>query len=186
MAYKYISYKNTAAADWAKISIINPVNVKLRFDSLPVTIFLIAFSVFIAISLLALPVMFFGYSVWELIVSGWKNEILAILGCSGFFTTVIGAVLAFLFTYYRRMRGEMVKTFTNEEIETREHKKYRWENLLYINQVYTTTRRLRVIRNSFELVFENGKVIVPPLIKNQAEIFQLVDSIPADRKTELR
>ena len=38
----------------------------------------------------------------------------------------------------------------------------------------------RVKDNQLELVFEGGKVIIPPLIRDRAAVWELVNSMPAE------
>jgi hypothetical protein len=35
-----------------------------------------------------------------------------------------------------------------------------------------------------DLVFVNGKAVVPPLVRNQAEILALLNTIPAERRND--
>jgi len=177
--------ENSMVTIWAEQNIPNPVEVKVRFNSLPVKIFLIAVFVFFAILFSALPAILAGVAIKDAVTVGWSSEITGRLGCSGVLFVVFAALLMSPVLYFKKMRGEMVKTFTDEGVETRNRRKHAWGNLQYINQVYIK-RRYQEVPNSFELIFATGKAIVPPLIENQAAIVALVNAIPAERRKEIR
>lgn len=179
-------FVNLQTADWARCNITNPIRVKVRFNSLPVQIFLIATFVLFAIPLISLPASLVGVLIRDIFTIGLsvKTVVSLIFGGGIFFGCVMLLFIPVL--YYRNMRGEIVKTLTSEGIETRNSRKHTWENLSYINQVNTRRRNVGIVPNSFEIVFTTGKAIVPPLIENQVALVQLVNSIPAERQSELR
>jgi hypothetical protein len=87
-------------------------------------------------------------------------------------------------------------------VTTRGGKQYRWENLQYLD--YVTIQRnfvsghrvyhvlLRALSNlmfagvenlKIEMVFTDGTATLAPLIENQREMLDLMDTIPARRKS---
>jgi hypothetical protein len=62
--------------------------------------------------------------------------------------------------------------------------RFPWGKLYCIDHVtkYTRTHRVshRIKDNQLELVFEGGKVIIPPLIHDRAAVWSLINSIPVE------
>lgn len=83
-------------------------------------------------------------------------------------------------------RQKFAKSLEVSGVKSSMGRKFLWENLYYIDHVSKHTRVggvSRVIKdNQLELVFADGKVIIPPLIQNRDNIWMLINSIPAQVK----
>jgi hypothetical protein len=122
-----------------------------------------------------------------------------------FFLAGFGGLAVLLFFYVRALRRRLVSFLGADGVTTRGGGKYRWENLQYLDYV---TVQWKVSRNNFllravinlifagvervkiEMFFTDGTATLAPLIENQREMPDLMDTIPArrkfDGKTEVR
>ena len=62
--------------------------------------------------------------------------------------------------------------------------RFSWGKLHFVDHVTKITRvggvTRRIKDNQLELVFEGGKLIIPPLIHGRAEVWALVNAMPAE------
>ena len=81
-----------------------------------------------------------------------------------------------------RTRQTLVKSLDAGGVSSSLGRRFRWEDLSYVDHVSKITRESGVTRkvedNQLELVFSNGKVIIPPLIHERGWIWALVNSMP--------
>jgi hypothetical protein len=82
-----------------------------------------------------------------------------------------------------RTRQTLVKSLDAGGVSSMLGRRFRWEDLSYVDHVSKITSTGGVTRriedNQLELVFSNGKVIIPPLIHDREQIQALVNSMPA-------
>lgn len=187
---------NQPVVDWAKQSLPQSVEVKLRYKSLSSTIIVVFAYVVLAVGLLWLPVAVFYGAVANFITKGWSAEVSGSFVCSGGLFLVLGGLSASSLFLPWMQRKKLVKFFHAEGVETRGGQKYRWENLYYLNYKKTNigTRRNKAARATVstmflgvenitvELVFENGTAVVPPLISNQPQILGILKMMPVERR----
>jgi hypothetical protein len=101
------------------------------------------------------------------------------------------------------LRGKLVRLLSADGVTTRGGKQYRWETLQCLNYVtvhrdFVTGRRvyhvlLRALSNlifagvenlKIEMIFSDGTATLAPLIEHQREMLDLMDTIPARRKSD--
>jgi hypothetical protein len=62
--------------------------------------------------------------------------------------------------------------------------RFPWGKLCYVDHVSKVVKRggvrRRIKDNQLELVFEGGKLVIPPMIHGRAEVWALVNSMPAE------
>jgi hypothetical protein len=81
------------------------------------------------------------------------------------------------------VRRGFVKSLDAEGVSGSFGQRFPWGRLYYVDhvsKVYVSNGvRRRVKDNQLELVFEGGKVIIPPLIHDRGYVWALVNSMPA-------
>lgn len=166
-------FYNQPVVNWAKQTLTQPVEIKQRFSSRWARIF--------AYSLLYLfPVLVFvGAIVWKLTEDYNPPSWWGVLLCGGVILlppTVI-VLLGLL------VQQKLVKSLDAAGVRSSLGKKFLWENLYYVDHVSKHYRAGGVSRkiedNQLELVFADGKAIIPPLIYDRERIWNLINSMPA-------
>ena len=81
---------------------------------------------------------------------------------------------------------KFVKSLDVAGVKSSLGRRFLWENLYYVDHVSKITRVAGVSRktedNQLELIFADGKAIIPPLIYDRERIWELVNSAPAQVK----
>jgi hypothetical protein len=89
--------------------------------------------------------------------------------------------IALLGSYVRR---GFAKSLDAEGVSGSFGQRFSWGKLYYVDHVTKHIRAGRVSHrikdNQLELVFEGGKVIIPPLIHGRAEIWEMINRMPAE------
>ena len=82
------------------------------------------------------------------------------------------------------MRRGFAKSIDSEGVNGNLGHKFHWGKLFYVDHVTKHARAGHVSHtvkdNQLELVFENGKVVIPPLIHERARVWDLINSMPAE------
>ena len=167
-------FHNGPVVDWAKQNIRGRVKVTPLFSSRVgmILIFALVFCV---------PLAFFAVGVFELFL-GVKDRatLTAPFGC-GVVLLFPAALIAVLGMYVRR---GFAKWIDAEGVSAAFGQKFPWAKLYYVDHVTKHMRVGRVSRrvkdNQLELVFEGGKVIIPPLIHGRAMVWDLINRIPVE------
>ncbi|MBX7173237.1 MAG: hypothetical protein K1X72_19870 [Pyrinomonadaceae bacterium] len=167
-------FYNQPVVNWAKQNLAQPVEIKVHFSSRIGRITIYAL-------LLSIPLLITGCLIFlKLIGSATQGATWGgILLCSGvlLFPCLI-IILVGIFT-----QQKLVKSLDITGVKSSKGRKFLWENLHYIDHVSKHTRAggvSRIIKdNQLELVFADGKAIIPPLIQEREEIWSLINSIPA-------
>ena len=136
-----------------------------------------------------IPAILFIDAAAKFVAHGWGAEVSKPLWLGIFFLAGFGGLAVFLFFYVRALRRKLVRFLSADGVTTRGGKKYRWENLQYLDYV---TVRWKVSRNNvllqaiinllfagvervkIEMVFTDGTATLAPLIENQREILALL------------
>jgi hypothetical protein len=88
--------------------------------------------------------------------------------------------IALLGAYVRR---GFAKTLDAEGVSGSFGQRFPWGKLYYVDHVtkYTSVGRVsrKIKDNQLELVFEGGKLIIPPMIQDRAAVWSLINSLPA-------
>ena len=193
-------YLNQAAAEWARRNLPREIEIELRGNSWPAR-------VVVALALNCLGVIFFGIpailffnAAARFVAHGWGAEVSKPLRLGMFFLAGFGGLALFLFFYVRGLRRKLVRVLSADGVTTRGGKEYRWESLQRLNYVrfYRQMSRnvfLRAVSNfifagvenlKIEMVFTDGTATLAPLIENQREMLDLIDTVPVRRRSEVR
>ena len=182
---------NQPVVSWAKQRLQNNIGVRLRSDTLIGQIIVVLGFTFLALVALFIFGGLLANAIKEVANKGWGDQTAGKFSCLGVMFVIFAAVVSAIGFSLRSFRGKFIKTLTAEGVETRSGKKYDWKNLYFLNYhkiyvapanvaqtaVFAGAKRIRV-----DLIFENGKVIVPPLITNQTEVLGLLETMPVQRR----
>lgn len=168
-------FYNQPVVNWAKQNLNHPVEIRVKFSS-PVG------KIFMYLLVYAVPILFFIAGVVMLLLVGFVREVYSLFACAGVLVIPSSVILfAGILT-----RQKFVKSLDAIGVKASMGRKYLWENLYYIDHVSKITRAGNVSRktedNQLELVFADGKAIIPPMIDDREMIWSLVNSIPAQVK----
>jgi hypothetical protein len=190
-------YLNQAAAEWARRNLARVVEIELRGSSWPARVVVALAMLFLGVIFFGIPAILFINAAAKFVAHGWGAEVSKPLRLGIFFLAGFGGLAVFLFFYVRALRGKLVRFLSADGVTTRGGKKYRWENLQYLDFV---TVRWKLRRNNFlfrvlinfifagvervkiEMVFTDGTATLAPLIQHQREMLDLLDTIPVRRK----
>ena len=189
-------YLNQAAAEWARRNLAREIEIKLRGNSLSARIVVALGMNFLVLIFFGIPAILFFNAAANFVAHGWSAEVSKPLRLGIFFLAGFGGLAVFLFFYVRALRRKLVRLLSADGVTTRGGEKYRWENLQHLNYVrfYREMSRnvlLRALSNiifagvenlKIEMVFTNGTATLAPLIENQREMLDLMDTIPVQRK----
>ena len=187
---------NQAAAEWARRNLAREIEIKLRGNSWSARIVVALAMLFLGVIFFGIPTILFIDAAAKFVAHGWSAEVSKALRMGIFFLAGFGGLAGFLFFYVRAVRRRLVRLLSAGGVTTRGGKQYRWEDLQRLNYVrfYREMSRnvlLRVVSKfifagvetlKIEMVFTNGTATLAPLIENQREMLDLVDTIPAQRK----
>jgi hypothetical protein len=195
-------YLNQAAAEWARRNLAREIEIKLRGNSWPARVVVALAMLFLGVIFFGIPAILLFNAAAKFVAHGWGAEVSKPLRPGIFFLAGFGGLALFLFSYVRALRRRLVSFLGADGVTTRGGKKYRWENLQYLN--YVTVHRnfvrgyrvyhvlLRALSNfifagverlKIEMFFTDGTATLAPLIENQREVLDLMDTIPARRKS---
>lgn len=168
------AYYNQPVADWARQNIRGRMAVRLMFSSKIGKIFIYAL-------LFSVPGAFFALGLLMLALGSRDKSITVGPLFFGFLIMIPCGLIAFLGAYVRR---GFAKSLDAEGVNGALGQKFPWGKLYYVDHVAKYVRAGRVTRkvkdNQLELVFEGGKVIIPPLIHDRAMFWDLINSIPVE------
>lgn len=188
-------FYNQQVVEWARRNLIQPAEVKLRYNSMAAKIFVGLVYSILGVFLLGIPCALLIGTIYKAITQGWNDSV----GGGLFFGLILLIFMGglFLLIFYLPLitRRKIAVNLNAEGLETRGGKKFAWGNLHYLNYKKNSTRVrgnllatavqsamfIGAKKVTVELIFANGKAVVPPLISNQQEILQLLDTIPAQR-----
>jgi hypothetical protein len=188
-----------SVGNWARQNLPQTVEVKLKGNSLFAKVMLGFSFAFLALIFLGIPLLFFYSALTAFLANGWSQKVSGGLLGGTIFLGLFGLLTLGLFFYLRFTRRKLAKFISSAGVETRGGQKFDWEKLQFLDYKKVTTQYNRnqpglsavsaailagVEKVTVEMVFENGKAIVPPLIENQPEILALLKSIPVERRDE--
>ncbi|HEX8456631.1 MAG TPA: hypothetical protein VF656_04850 [Pyrinomonadaceae bacterium] len=193
-------YLNQPAAEWARCKLARGIEIKLRGNSWPARIVVALAMLFLSVIFFGIPALLLINAAANFVAGGWSAKVSGPLRMGIFFLAGFGGLAVFLFFYVRTLRRKLVRLLSADGVTTRGGKTYRWENLQHLNYVrfYREMSRnvlLRVVSKfifagvetlKIEMVFTDGTATLAPLIENQREVLDLIDTIPARRTSEVR
>jgi len=165
-------FYNQPVVNWAKQNLSQPVEIKRRFASRWAMIF-------VYLMLFSIPLLIIAGLIVRKIQEGDKLGWGGVFLCGGvmLLPNIVIVLLGVL------TRQKLVKSLDASGVKTSLGRKFLWENLYYVDHVSKVTRVANVTRkiedNQLELVFADGKAIIPPLIYDRERIWNLVNSMPA-------
>ena len=168
-------FYNQPAVDWAKQNLAQPVEIKLLFGGRwkMLLVYALLFSV---------PLLIIALGAVRVLTEKIENGWFGLFACNGILLLPC-FVIVFVGAY---MRQKLVKSLDASGVKSSLGRKFLWENLYYIDHVSKSMRVANVSHkiedNQLELVFADGKAIIPPLIKDRERIWNLINSIPAQVK----
>ena len=167
-------YYNQPVADWASQNISGRVEVSPLFSSAAGKILTYAL-------IFCVPAAFFAVGVVGIIIGVKDRQTIYGAFFFAFLLMIPAGVIALLGAYVRR---GFVKSLDAEGVDASPGRKFHWGGLYYVDHVTKHFRAGRASRkvedNQLELVFEGGKVIIPPLIHDRARIWELINGMPAE------
>jgi hypothetical protein len=191
-------YLNQASAEWARRNLARDVEIKLRGNSWPARIVVALAMLFLGVIFFGIPMILFSNAAAKFVAHGWSAEVSKPLRLGIFFLAGFGGLAVFLVFYVRGLRRKLVRLLSADGVTTRGGKQYRWENLQYLDYVpvYWKVGRNNVLlqelinlifagveKLKIEMVFTDGTATLAPLVENQREMLDLMDTIPVERKS---
>ena len=167
-------YYNRAAADWARQNIRGRVEIRTLLSSRAGMIVTYSLIFCVPAAFFAIAVVAFALGVRDpYIVKGpLFIGLLMLIPCG---------TIALLGVYVRR---GFARYLDSEGVSGSFGQRFLWGKLYYVDHVTKHIRAGRVSHrvkdNQLELVFEGGKMIIPPLIHGRAEIWEMINRMPAD------
>jgi hypothetical protein len=167
-------YYNRPVADWARQNIRGRAEVRTLFSSRVGRLLTYALLFSVPGAFIALGLLLFALGARA------KDGVGALL-FFGFLMLIPCGMIALLGAYVRR---GFAKSLDAEGANGALGLRLPWGKLYYVDHVTKYYRAggvsRRVKDNQLELVFEGGKVIIPPLIHDRAAVWALVNSLPAE------
>jgi hypothetical protein len=171
-------YYNGPLADWARRNIKGRVEVTPRFSSRLGRIFVYAL-------LFSAPG---GFIALGLILFALGARVRDGAGALLFFGTLMlipCGVIALVGAYVRR---GFAKSLDAEGALGAFGQRFPWGKLHCVDHVSKIVKRggvrRRIKDNQLELVFEGGKLVIPPMIHRRAEVWALVNSMPVEARDD--
>ena len=167
-------YYNRSVADWARQNVAGRVEVRPLFSSRVGMIITYAL-------LFCVPGAFFALGLLLLALGAKGRDGVGACFFFGFLTLIPCGVIALLGAYVRRW---FAKSLDAEGVSGSFGQRFLWGKLYYVDHVTKVFRAggatRRIKDNQLELVFEGGKLIIPPLIHGRAEVWNLINRMPAE------
>ena len=167
-------YYNRPVADWARQNIRGRVEVRPLFSSRVGRILTHAL-------LFSVPGAFFALGLVALALGAKDPPTRYGPFVFGLLMLIPCGAIAMLGAYMRR---GFAKSLDAEGVNATLGKKFTWGKLYYVDHVTKHVRAGGVSRrikdNQLELVFEGGKAVIPPLIRDRAAVWALVNTMPAE------
>ena len=181
--------------EWANARLNPPVEIRPKFDGRGANGFVIFAAVLVAFFVLGPPI----FLIVEQIYRGVPPEGLAFMlrriGCLGIWIVVGLAAMSAVFVLPMiAVRRHLVKWMGPDGVTTRHGHQYPWHDLKYLEYkkvrwvnrgVSGATQQAMFSgskRISIDMVFGNGKAVIPPLIKDQDHVLALIETMPVEHK----
>ena len=167
-------YYNQPAADWARQNIKGRVTVRPFLSSRAGVIFTYSL-------IFCVPVAFFALGFVAFVLGVRDPYIVKGPLFIGLLMLIPCGAIAFLGAYVRR---GFARSLDADGVTGSFGQRFLWGKLYYVDHVTKHTKAglvsRRVKDNQLELVFAGGKLIIPPLIHRRAEIWEMINRVPAE------
>jgi hypothetical protein len=173
-------FYNQPVVNWAQQNFPKPVEIKLLFSSRLGKIFTYLLVFFV-------PLVFIvGGTLLKFTDAGNRKDSDGALASSANRALACGTVLlipsGIIVLLGLFMQTKFAKSLESDGVKGSFGQKFGWGKLYYVDHVTKHYRAGRVGRkikdNQLELVFESGKVTIPPLIRNREQIWSLINTMP--------
>ena len=163
---------NQPVVNWAKQNLPQSVEIKQRFASSGARILIYAL-------LFSIPVLIVAGFVFLKLQGKSEASWWGVFLCGG----VLMIPPAVIILLGALTRQKLVKSLDADGVRSSMGRRFLWQNFYYVDHVskhsnFGGVRRV-VKDNQLELVFADGKAIIPPLIENREQIWNLINSMPA-------
>ena len=166
-------YYNRSVADWARQNVGGRVEVRPLFSSR-------LGMIFTYVLLFCVPGAFFALGLLLLALGAKGKD-----GVGAFFfgslTLIPCGVIALAAAYVRR---GFAKSLDAAGVSGSFGQRFPWAKLYYVDHVTKVFRAGGVTRrvkdNQLELVFEGGRLVIPPMIRDRAAVWELINRMPAE------
>jgi hypothetical protein len=167
-------YNNQPVVDWARQNIRGRVKVTTRFSS--------KVGIILTYSLLfCVPGAFFAVGIIAIVLGVKDRNSVYAAFFFGVVLMIPSGMIALLGAYVRR---GFATSLDAEGVNATLGRKLAWGKLYYVDHVTKHFRAGRTSHkindNQLELVFEGGKLIIPPLIHDRAKVWDLINAMPAE------
>jgi hypothetical protein len=182
-------------AAWANSRLNPPVEIQLKFGGRGANGFLIFAAIFLGFFIIGPPVFLIIQRIYQGVPPEGLGFMLRGFGCLGIWILVGLAIMSAIFILPTvSTRRHLVKVMDTSGLTTRGGDRYLWRDLKFVQyqEVRWSKKGAAAMtrdamfrgskRISIDVVFENGKAIIPPLIKDQDAILALMETIPAERR----
>jgi hypothetical protein len=167
-------YYNQPVADWGRRNVGGRVEVRTLFSSRVGMILTYAL-------LFCVPGAFFALGLLLLALGAKGKDGVGAFFFFGLLTLIPCGLIALLGAYVRR---GFVKSLDAEGVRGSFGQRFPWGKLHYVDHVTKIVRAGGVTRrikdNQLELVFEGGKLIIPPMLRDRAAVWELINGMPAE------
>lgn len=167
-------YYNGPVADWARRNITGRVEVTPRFSSRLGRIFAYAL-------LFCAPGAFIALGLILFALGARAKDGTGALLFYGFLMLIPCGLIVLVGAYVRR---GFAKSLDAEGSRGAFGQSFPWGKLHHVDHVMKVVIRGGVRRpvkdNQLELVFEGGKLVIPPMIHGRAEVWALINSMPVE------
>ena len=171
-------YYNRPVADWARQHIGGRVEVRPLFSSRVGMIFTYAL-------LFCVPGAFFALGLLLLALGAKGKDGVGAFFFFGFLTLIPCGVIAIVAAYVRR---GFAKSLDAAGVSGSFGQRFPWAKLHHVDHVTKVFRAggatRRVKDNQLDLVFEGGKLVIPPMIHNRAAVWELINRMPAEARDD--
>jgi hypothetical protein len=167
-------YHNGPVADWARQNIRGRVEVRPLLSSRVGRILTYAL-------LFCVPGAFFALGLLLLALGAKGKDGVGAFFFFGFLTLIPCGVIVLAAAYVRR---GFAKSLDSEGVSGSFGQRFLWGKLYYVDHVTKIIRAggatRRIKDNQLELVFEGGKLVIPPMIHDRAAVWGLINAMPAE------
>jgi hypothetical protein len=161
-------FYNQPVVDWAKQNLSRPVEIKLRFGSR-------WGKIFTYLLIFIVPLTFITIGVVLKLIGGVDPVSSNGALVCGFVLLIPFGIIALIGIFTQQ---KFVKSMERDGVKSSLGRKFVWSKLYYVDHVSKRHVSRKIEDNQLELVFENGKAIIPPLIHDRERIWSLINSMP--------
>jgi hypothetical protein len=139
----------------------------------------------------------YASAILSLRAKGWTSQVTGGLVGGTFFLGVLTAFIGGLFLLGKFTRKHFAQFLDTEGVRTRGGKTFRWADLYYLDhkkmnvkinsdQLAASATQVALMAGvekvTVDMVFADGKAVIPPLITDQSQILGLLNTIPVQRR----